>query len=480
MPIILVGRLLQVLLMLFSIRLVTTYLTPIEFGQMSILLTLMAGFSVVFVSPVGIYVNRHLHIWEKNEETYSNMIRYFIYLLFVCGFSSLLSITLKSYLMPTLDISAFALMQLVFTYLLFTTTSQNLTAFLNILEHRYLYVILSVLALSISLGFSFCLVYYFNATSVVWLQGQVIVYAITALIFTLIFLRLIKGRSTRVFQENGIKGRVRSVFEFSWPLVLSIGLTWLQSQAYRFIVGDKLGLEVLALFVLGYGLSANIIASLEAVLSTYFQPAYFKSLVSNDKTVQASAWNRYSQTIFPVLLVTLVFITLFSKELTSLVVGPQFQSASKYVVWGAICDSCRVLTSTYALVAHAQRKTSSLLMPNIIAAIIALIGVSVLLRYWATFGVGIALTIASIACVILTHFKMKDLLPIAVPWSNILKASFYSLLLITLSKSSTLLFGFVENSWKEFGFLLIFSLFFMLIIFALLYDTFSKEELSDV
>ncbi len=138
-----------------------------------------------------------------------------------------------------------------------------------------------------------------------------------------------------------------------------------------------------------------------------------------------------------------------------------------------------MLTSTYALVAHAQRKTSSLLMPNVIAAIIALIGVSVLLRYWATLGVGIALTVASITCVILTHFKMKELLPIAIPWSNILKASFYSLLLISLVKSSTLLFGFMESSWKEFALLLAFSLFYMLIIFALLYDTFSKEELSD-
>ena len=72
------------------------------------------------------------------------------------------------------------------------------------------------------------------------------------------------------------------LFHFAWPVAISVGFNWLQTQGYRFLMADTLGLVDLGLFVVGYGISAGLIAAFESVLTTYFQPKFYKNVSRNN------------------------------------------------------------------------------------------------------------------------------------------------------------------------------------------------------
>jgi O-antigen/teichoic acid export membrane protein len=102
---------------------------------------------------------------------------------------------------------------------------------------------------------------------------------------------------------------------FAWPVAISVGFNWLQTQGYRFFVADSLGLIALGLFVAGYGISAGLMAAFESVLTTYFQPRFYKRVSNNNLVDQSLAWNKYAGAILPSLILVTFLLAGLAPEL---------------------------------------------------------------------------------------------------------------------------------------------------------------------
>ena len=67
LSIIIIGRVLQIIIMLVSFRLLTTFLTPEEVGNYYIILALVAFFNLVLLNPSSMYFSRHLLQWQRSK-----------------------------------------------------------------------------------------------------------------------------------------------------------------------------------------------------------------------------------------------------------------------------------------------------------------------------------------------------------------------------------------------------------------------------
>ncbi len=244
------------------------------------------------------------------------------------------------------------------------------------------------------------------------------------ILFAAIGLKIFSGK---INHENmGVDkvplSHIKSLFMFAWPVMLAAGLNWLQTQGYRFFMSSSLGLSSLGVFVAGYGLSAGLVAGLESMLITYFQPLFYRRVCSGLHADQAAAWNQYASAIFPSLLILIFFVMAVSSQITHLLLGPRYAASAQYVVWGTLAEATRVVASVYSMAAHARMKTTWLLLPNLIGALLSVALVAYLVPRLGASGAGIALTLTGVILIGVWHMKIRKELFISLPYALLVKS----------------------------------------------------------
>jgi O-antigen/teichoic acid export membrane protein len=258
------------------------------------------------------------------------------------------------------------------------------------------------------------------------------------------------------------------LFDFAWPVAISVGFNWLQTQGYRFLVADSLGLVALGLFVAGYGISAGLMAAFESVLTTYFQPRFYKRVSNNDNDEQSLAWNKYAGAILPSLMLVTFLLAGLAPELTRFMVGPAYQSASQFVVWGVIAEGARVVTGVYSMSAHAKMKTRLLLLPNLLGAVICIALIWALAPSMGAHGVGLARSLAGVGTIIAMHYLMIVALDIKLPSLMLLKVIVMGLGLLLIATAGRWLLGSTQSLWSTGGLIIFTGLAFLLMFYCLI------------
>jgi O-antigen/teichoic acid export membrane protein len=315
-----------------------------------------------------------------------------------------------------LEIGLYWLVLLVSGSLLFNTLNQTYIPSLNMLGFAGWFIVLTLATQVVGLSLAVFLTIHVAPRAEYWLLGMLLSQTLIAITAMIIFERKTQSQVAGGKSNDRLTSMyIGTLFKFAWPLSIAVGLGWLQSQGYRFVMERTSGLAELGLFVAGYSISAGIIAAFESVLTTYFQPQFYKRINTNDLAERAAAWNAYASALFPALLVTVFFIGGLSDELSRILFGPAFQSASTFVLWGALAEAARVLAGAYSLVAHAQMKTRLLLLPNATGALLAVGLAAVLIPSLGGAGAGLALVTSSVALVAVMYWEMRKQMAIKLP-----------------------------------------------------------------
>ena len=420
MILIIFGRAAQFVLLLLVMRVATSYLPPDEMGRLSLITAATAFFALFLVNPVGMFINRRFHSWDALGHAKYYLKLHWLYLLVV-------SLVAAASLAALNRIHAFGfqfntawLLVLVCGSLLFNTINQTAIPSLNLLELRGRFITLTLATIGASLVSSFLLVSVFLPTAEFWLLGLLIGQSLFAVIGVKLFFDKLQPESP---VQMPSRAHLKLLFHFAWPVAISVGFNWLQTQGYRFLVADSLGLAALGLFVAGYGISAGLMAAFESVLATYFQPKFYKRVSNNDRADQSVAWNKYAGAILPSLMLVTFLLVGLAPELTRFMVGPAYQSASQFVVWGVLAEGARVLAGVYSMSAHAKMKTRLLLLPNLLGAVICIALIWALTPAMGAHGVGLALSLAGLGMVVAMHFLMNVALEMKLPYRLVLKGA---------------------------------------------------------
>ncbi len=397
------GRAAQFLLALAMMRVATTLLSPEEMGRVSLILTTIAFFAMFLVNPVGMFINRRLHAWQASGVARYYLSRYVGYLLLVALIAAAVLPLLNMSGVLGFGISTGWLILLVSGTLLFNTINQTSIPSLNLLGDSRQFVLLSVVTIAASFGCATLLVKMVQPAAQYWVLGLLLGQTLLAVIGTRVFLSRLQTAKVAHVPAAITRRHLRVLSSFAWPVAIAAGLGWVQGQGYRYLIEGQLGLAPLGLFVAGYGISAGMIAAFESVLATYFQPRLYRDVSNDQPALQARAWQRYAAAVLPSLLLTMAFIAMLAPELTRLFLGENFQSASEFVIWGALAEAARVVTGIYSLIAHVFMRTRWLILPGIVGAGLSLTLCALLIPEFGAAGAGFGLVVSGFAVVVTMH-----------------------------------------------------------------------------
>lgn len=431
MLLIVFGRATQFFLALITVRVATTFLSPEEMGRVSLVLTTAAFFALFLINPVGVFINRRLHAWQVMGVAKYYLIRYVIYLLLVV-FAAIIILPI-SYKIGLTDfgLSMPWLIFLVCGSLLFNTINQTSISSLNLLGDRKRYVFYSLATVVVSLACATLLIEMVHRAAQYWVLGILAGQTILAVAGSrALFVYLERKKSDSFFSSARIeKQHLRALFVFAWPVAIAAGLAWVQGQGYRYLMETQLGVAQLGLFVAGYGISAGMLAGFESILTTYFQPRLYRDVSDSQPDEQARAWHRYAAAVIPSLLLTVALIAMLAPELTRMLLGERFQSATPYVMWGAFAEAGRVLVGVYSLIAHVYMRTRWLIIPNLIGAILAISLCMLFVPDFGASGIGMGLALSGLAMAATMHILLARKVGGGIPLYLVLVAIIFAMLL---------------------------------------------------
>ena len=438
MLLIALGRVVQFLLIFATIKAATTLLPPAEMAKVFLVASIVAFYALLLLNPVGMFMNRRLHAWNATGKVRHYYNYFWLYLIAVCGIAvTTLYLFVEMGWVGVHTTTGWALL-LVGGSLLFTTVNQVVIPGLNLLGYRGWFVSLTLATAAMSLVTAIIFVIGLAPRAESWICGLLVGQLVFAAVGWKVFFTKLNVHDT---VQKPTKPHINALIGFAWPISIAVGLGWVQTQSYRFMMESSLGLHALGLFAAGYGISAGIILAFESVFTTYLQPIFYKN-ISNDNVIeQSKAWSEYAGVILPSLMLVGLFILAAAPELTRAMLGSDYWSSSQYIVWGVIAELARVASGIYGMVAHARMKTRLLLAPSLAGASLCIVLIWWLMPMYGSNGVGAALMLSSVTAFVLTYASTRNEFVTTLPRGMLLTSMLMGGGLILLAEISRWVMG---------------------------------------
>jgi len=419
------GRIMLMITSIISIRIVTTLFSPSEVGRLNIIMSIYGWFNLSLVSGVWMYVIRKINEWYDEGRARRYIIYFGVYRLII-GIISILVLIPFQYLFGVgIAVKTGWLILLVAGSIFVTGCNSDYISNINLLGHRYWFVILSLLTSWLGLGISVLFALKLSASSEYWLTGQLIGQIVILLIAFVILIKYLKPSSNKKIFRNNKDFTLRNIFIFAWPLSIGVFLYWCNTQGYRFIFEKVAGTGMLGLFAVGFGIGSSLMSFFDVLFNQYYYPIFYREIANSNKQQRTIAWNKYASAFSPAIILMAIFVATNGSLIAKVLTGEKFQQVGNIVLWGALAESLRMLVAITAMVSHAQLKMKPLIFPSITGAVIAIIGTFMFVRYNPIMGTGIALSFGWLLALIHMYINMRKLLRIQIPW----KRSYYSLVL---------------------------------------------------
>jgi len=366
MLITLVGRLIQFAIMFASVRIMTELLSPADMGRVALITTTTSLFALFLVNPVGMFINRRLHSWVNDGVARSRFHLFAVYIVAVAIVAAG-SLWLVDRLGVELGgVSLGWALALVCGSLCFNTAVQTLVPSLNMVGRPRPFIVLTLACLVVGLITSIVLNRWGGASAEHWLAGQLLAQALFSVVAYFVFFGKPAPGAPLPAPLNA--SNLRQMADFCWPIAIAVLLQWVHMQGYRFLLADEFGLARLGLYAAGYGLAASLLSAAETILTTWFQPQFYRDVSADSAERRDRAWSDYAKVMIPASLLALSALIAAAPSLPRIMLGTSFHDAGEYVMLGALAEWARMMVGMISLNAHRNMSTRALILPNVLGA----------------------------------------------------------------------------------------------------------------
>ena len=420
-----VGKVLQIIIALASIKILTEMLSTQEVGNYYMLLTILTLFNFTFLNPLGQYYGRHLISWEKSN----NLLNATMVLIVMRVLAIILALFFAYGVFIYFEYSKYydLVEFLLFIFIaLFAGTFLVLLSAVNTLGDRIKFIKYLVSSAFLALVLSLIMVFFLDRSAIFWLYGI----AIAQLIFLLpLYIYLVKNNkfSLHKIKRSVSKEYIKKVSYFIVPITITLFLQWGQNVSYRFIIEAKYSIEILAFMAVGFSVSGAIFSAVESLVTQYFNPLYLRNITNASKGKRTLIWNELASHIIPIYILLTGFVVALSSYLVQVLVAEKFHDAYIYTMLGAFMEFFRATTNLVYLVSQSEVKTNTTMMPYAVGflfTIIVLYTIDFSNNLWS---IPLVLITAYIIIFMILFFSMKKLLPIKICFLSIVKALILSI-----------------------------------------------------
>lgn len=457
---------------LIGVRAVTTFLTPDQYGELSILATVQMFCGLLLINPVGQHINLHTHVWWDDGSLIARLKSYrkFVLVVSLVGGSVMLGINSHNRLDQWLWTAT-----VMFGMVAAGTWNSTLIPMLNMLGFRTASVLCSTITVTSGLATSVFLVTWLPSAAS-WFAGQAIG-MVVGVFCASYFLRRYAVRSQNSLDKLPLMNRL-TFFRYCLPLAFATGFMWMQLSGYRFLIESYWGLAQLGFIVIGFQLAGQIWGLVESLAMQFLYPLFYRRVSDHENSEEVeSAFSDLLNTLVPVYFIITGSLVISSPYLLKLLVASQFQDAITFVMFGAAIELCRVLGNLLSIAAHVRRKTKSLALPYVLGSITILIliyfaGSLKLDIRWA----GVILLVGSIVMFVAMLISMYSQVKFTLDSVRFFSAAAIMLMMIFISIILPILDGINFAIW-----MLIFQAIIAgIIIFALLWKNLAMLRLFNV
>lgn len=368
------GRVVTALIAIASLRLMTYFLEPKDFGVYALLLAFQGFCGLFLINPVGQHINRHTHVWWDDSTLLKRLIGYNIYISLV-AFLIALVVMVWWLLFPSTDnhlstslLAALAVGSIVYL----GTWNGTFIYILNMIGFRGESVMWMVTTSIVGLICSTILVFlYHTATS--WVIGQAVGMAVGA-IGAGIKLRKIQSARISVHSHSDNAPTLlnkETIVKYCLPLAAATGFMWLQSTGYRFWVGGTWGVAELGILVIGLSISSQLWSIIESLAMQFLNPYFFRHITeAKTKTQMCNVLSDMVNVMWPLYAVFAGFNMLFASSLLVVLTDNRYHSAVIFVVLGGLIEFARCTTNLWSYASQIERRTTKNILPYALGALV--------------------------------------------------------------------------------------------------------------
>ncbi len=359
------GRIITALIALISIRSITKFLTPEQYGELALLISIQMFCGLFIINPVGQYINLQTHSWWSNSTLFYYLKLYRKYVLsasFIGGLMAFLFFKSNS------QYSLFITVVVTVIMVIAGTWNATLIPMLNMLGFRATSVFWSIVTAFVSLISSILFVQWWPS-STAWLAGQsigMIVGGVGAGVF-------LRQRTTLMFSkilQNSLIDK-KIFLTYCAPLALATGLMWMQLSGYRFLVEYYWSLTQLGFLAMGFQLAAQLSALTESSVMQLIHPLFYKRISSNNEKLNNEiVFSDLLNTLIPVYLILSGMFLLMSQYVIKILMNPEYWDSIYYVIFGIFIEFCRIVGNLLGNAAQINKKTKSLTAPYFVGVIV--------------------------------------------------------------------------------------------------------------
>jgi len=463
LSILIVGRVLQILIALISIKVATKLLDASELGNLYLILSIVGFFSLFLVNPIGQYINRKTHQWHEEANLINVLYVFNIYIIALSIFSIFITYTLYNLSIGNnIDLTYFICFIVLFIY--FTTWNQTIIPMINMLGGRVTFVLFTLSSQLLFLALAYLLINIFGAFGVFWFLGQVIAFGIVAIIAIIFFIKQIQNNFDFTLAHKMINiENLKEVLKFSAPLSIGVLFFWVQTQSYGIIIEKYIGSEFLGYFGVGMAIALAISSAFETVIMQYLYPQMYKSMKDENKF--SIMMSNILNLIIPIYFLLAIFVSIFAVYIMTILVYIKYYDSYIYTVFGVWISFFRMSSNMLANIAHATLKTKELIYPYITGGIIAVIGVTLSTNseHYKLY-IPLSLLLAGIISFVFMYIKMNRLVGIDLNIKNVFLIILYSTPLLL----GFLFYNYSNNIFYSFFVVGIFGLYFLYILYMLI------------
>ncbi len=351
------GRVAAALMALATIHAITSHLTPLQYGELALLMSVQMFCGLFLVNPVGQHINLNTHKWWDDGTLVPRLTWYGGYVLTVSVVGGLAALLVNND-SPTGKL--IWTVAAVFFVVAAGTWNATLIPMLNMLGFRGSAVAWSIASVLVGLASSIVMTEW-NRSASAWLMGQAAGLAVGAVGAGLALKKhAAPHKSTEVLALLDKK----TLVAYCLPLCVATGLMWMQNSGYRFLVQHHWGLFQLGFLAIGVYVAAQVWSLAEQLAVQFLYPLFYRAVnLARDETDIGSAFSDLLNTLVPVYLIFTGALVVCAEYILKVLVAPQYHGAIVFVIIGGFIEFLRVVGNLLGNAAHVKRKTVLLALP---------------------------------------------------------------------------------------------------------------------
>jgi len=223
-------------------------------------------------------------------------------------------------------------------------------------------------------------------------------------------------------------------------------LWWIQSQSYRFILPWVADIATVGLFAAGYMICSVPMQTFETLFNELYIPTLYRALKGQDREGMARAWNDYAAAYIPAVILFGAFLIGNAAFMVKLLLGEQFQAITSILLWPALTETFRAISSTLHHLGLAKVDMTVNVLPVVLGAFVAPSLVYLLASHEPLLGTALALLAAAVVAFAAVIPISRRALPVVWPVRRIMYAVALAVPLCLLGRAIGAGFGELSES----------------------------------